>query len=303
MAEGYPRSSRNDRSLRKRSGVYRKNAQVDVSAGTSTLASSSSVVSRKTHSVSTVDNSVSHSRPGPFTTRASILKDAPLPPLPNSSPNPNSNGYLDPDNISHYEQHEHHAQPFIDVPLTPSQRSLDLERDGNFSGLDSYLPTPDFSRQNSVRSRLSVSEFLTTASRPGNRKDSSSAATLRTGADAWKSDTDTLTRARPSLIPTQSSNWTQKWPKPRLNPRSLGGLVAAIEESEGLGFDKPDKWTPHKWVLLMTILISFGYSSVGLGYAMLTWFRGKLCRLPVARVFFKTTSRLGTRRGHVHGGR
>jgi len=203
--------------------------------------------------------------------RASTRKDAPLPPLPPSSPSRSRDTFLGPD---HHERHDDRPQSFSDVPLSPFSRSPDLERDGNSSRFSSRLPTPDFSRQNSVRSRFSIPR-ISPASQPAGSNLSGHASSLRTRTNGWRLDDETLANNRPPLVPAPSSNWTQKWPKPRLNPRSLGGLVAAVEESEGLGLDKPDKWTTHKWVLLMSILIGFGYSSVGLGYAMLTWFRGE----------------------------
>ena len=307
MAERYPsslRSAKSNRSLRRRSGTYSKNVQGDVPeldivrapSRSSTSASSSSMVSGKSCRMSTIvedgDASSSRSR-GPGSRRVSTLKDAPLPPLPEPSPNPASDRFSDLDSLYHQERCNDYPKSFSDVPLTPAQRSPDLERDGN--PLSSYLPTPDFSRQNSIRSRISIPKLSPAVSQQG------SLQRWDPVANDWKSDAATLTRNRPPLIPASSSNWTQKWPKPRLNPRSLGGLVAAIEESEGLGIDKPDIWTAHKWVLLMSILIAFGYSSVGLAYAMLTWFRGERI-LSFQLCGSLISSRLGTRRSHLHGG-
>lgn len=273
MTERYPaslRSVKSNRSLRRRSGTHGKNTQGDPPEFDTTRAPSrsSTRVSLASPVVSGKSNRMVERL---ASTRASVFKHAPLPPLPGPPPNPASDRFSDPDDLHSYERYGDYPQPFSDVPLTPSQRSLDLERDGDHSRFSSYLPTPDFSRQNSIRSRFSVSKLVPSVPRPRSSKHS----VLQTGTHDWKSDTETLARNRPSLIPASSSNWTQKWPKPRINPRSLGGLVAAIEESEGLGFDKPERWTPHKWVLLMSILIAFGYSSVGLTYAMLTWFRGE----------------------------
>lgn len=304
MAERFPsslRSVKSARSLRRRSGTFGKNVHEDtpesdtarVPSRSSTRASSSSVVSGKSHRMPTVaeDGDVSSSGPRSRAFRhVSTVEDAPLPPLPRPSPNPANDRFLDTDNLSHYERYDDHPKLFSDVPLTPALRSPDLERDGNSSRFSSHLPTPDFSRQNSIHSRISISR---TAKQPGS-------TTLRTRTNDWKSEAETLADNRPSLMPAPSSNWTQKWPKPRLNPRSLGGLVAAIEESEGLGFDKPDRWTTHKWVLLMSILIAFGYSSVGLAYAMVTWFGGKYIYIIFPRASFLTLGRLETRRGHVH---
>lgn len=204
--------------------------------------------------------------------RASTFKDAPLPPLPTLSPN--LAGPLGPGNPNHYGQHDDYPQSFSDVPLTPALRSPDLERDGNSSVFSSHLPTPDFSRRSTVRSRFAIPRLPSTSTVAQNRS-SKHPDPLRTRTNGWGPEAETLTKNRPPLIPAPSSNWTQKWPKPRLNPRLLGGLVSAIGESEGLGFDKPEAWTTHKWILLMSILIAFGYSSVGLAYAMLTWFRGE----------------------------
>ena len=288
MATRYPsslRSTKSVQSLRRRSGTLNGDAHEEAlesdSARTpsrsSTRASSSSTVSGKSHRMSTIveDGSSLSSDPRRRTfRRVSALGNAPLPPLPKPSPNPASDRFLDPDNLSYYERHDGHPEPFSDVPLTPALRTPDLEHDGNSSRFSSHLPTPDFSRQNSVRSLISIPR-LSPAPQHEKTKRSYPNATLRTRTNGWKSDAGTLADSRPPLIPASSSNWTQKWPKPRLNPRSLGGLAAAVEESEGLGFDKPDRWTAHKWVLLMSILIAFGYSSVGLAYAMITWFRGE----------------------------
>ena len=278
MAERYPtslRSVKSGLSLRRRSGTFNKNEQDETpesdTSGTpsrsSTRASSSSAVSRRSHRMSTIveDGDVSPRR---TSRRTSTLKDAPLPPLPASSPNLAGDMFLGSD---HHERHDDHPQSFSDVPLSPFSRSPDLERDGNSSRFSSHLPTPDFSRQNSVRSRFSIPRL----SPPTGSNRSDYASSLRIRTNGWRLNDENLTNNRPPLVPAPSSNWTQKWPKPRLNPRSLGGLVTAVEESEGLGLDKPDKWTTHKWVLLMSILIGFGYSAVGLGYAMLTWFRGE----------------------------
>ena len=280
MAERYPsslRSVKSARSLRRRSGTHNKNEQEDTAepdtpktpSRSSTRASTLSVFSGKSRRMSTIVEDGDTSRPR-GSRRASTFKNAPLPPLPTSSPNIARDRFSDPDYVDHYERHDDRPQPFSDVPLTPMLRSPDLERGGNSTTISSRLPTPDFSRQNSVRSRLSIPIPQRTGS---NHSDYTT--TLQTRINGWRSDNETLTKNRPPLVPAPSSNWTQKWPKPRLNPRSLGGLVTAVGESEGLGLDKPDKWTTHKWVLLMSILIGFGYSSVGLGYAMLTWFRGE----------------------------
>jgi len=296
MAERYPsslRSVKTARSLRRRSGTFSQDAQdetpesdtVQAPSRSSTRASSSSVVSGKSRRMSTIvedggpSPSESHRR---TSGRVSALKDVPLPPLPTPSPNPASGRFLDPDDLSYYDRHDDYPRFFSDVPLTPALKSPDLERDGNSSRFSSHLPTPDFSRQNSIRSRFSIPR-LSPDSRQ--QKDSDSITTLRTRINDWRSDAETLSRNRPPLVPASSSNWTQKWPKPRLNPRSLGGLVAAVEESEGLGFDKPDTWTTHKWVLLMSILMAFGYSSVGLVYAMLTWFRGERYHSSTCAIF------------------
>jgi len=291
MAERYPtslRSVKSVRSLRRRSGTFSKNAHEETPESdaarapsrSSTRATSSSIVSGKSRRMSTIveDGNASSSR------RVSTRKDAPLPPLPAPSPNPANHRFFGPDNSNHYGRRDDYPQVFSDVPLTPAQGSPDLERDGNSSRFSSHLPTPDFSRYNSIRSRLSIAGPPPTSFQQRSSRHSDSSTTLRTKTNDWRSDAGTLAHNRPPLIPASSGNWTQKWPKPRLNPKSLGGLVAAIEESQGLGVDKPDRWTTHKWVLLMSTLIAFGYSSVGLAYAMLTWFRGEKSCFPPAQV-------------------
>ena len=289
MAERYPsslRSVKSDRSFRRRSSTHGKNIQEDVEELDAVRAPYSSMVSGKSRGIPTIvedgDGPPSESR-GRMFRRVSALKDAPLPPLPKRSPSPTNDEFLNSGNLHQWDGRDDYSRPFSDVPLTPAQRYPDLERDGN--PLSSYLPTPDFSRQNSIRSRFSVPKLSVAVSQERSWTRSDSSTTLGAGTNGWKSDGKTVTRGRPPLIAGSSSKWTEKWPKPRLSPRSLGGLVAAIGESEGLGIDKPDRWTTHKWVLLTSILIGFGYSSVGLGYGMLTWFRGERSRFPSVRLF------------------
>ena len=301
MAERYPaslRSVKSARSLRRRSGTGNKDAhegtpELDSArhpSRSSTRASSSSLASGKSRRMATIveHGNASPSDPHPQTSRpVSTIKNTPLPPLPGPSPDAASDRALDPDNLGRRDgRYDGYPQPFSDVPLTPARRSPDLESDGNFS---SYLPTPNFSRQSTIRSRILIP------------RDSKYPDSPTTGTNDGKPVAEGLVCNRPRPAPASSSNWTQKWPKPRANPRSLGGLVAAIEESEGLGFDKPGRWTTHKWILLMSILIGFGYSSVGLIYAMFTWFRGEenndfyLC-------CFLTCGRVEVCRGRVHSG-
>lgn len=285
MAERYPaslRSVKSIRSLRRRSGAGSKDAHEGARESdstrdpsrSSTRASSSSLTSGKSRRMSTI---VEHRDASPSdprsqnSRRVSTIKDTPLPPLPGLPLNTASDRVLDPDNLNRRDRHcDDYPQPFSDVPLTPARRSPDLERDGSFS---SYLPTPNFSRQSTIRSRTLIP------------RDSKYPDSPTTGTNDGKLEAESLVYTRPRLAPASNSNWTQKWPKPRGNPRSLGGLIAAIEESEGLGFDTPERWTTHKWVLLMSILIGFGYSCVGLIYAMLTWFRGEGSRNFICVVF------------------
>lgn len=283
MAERGPpslRSVKSARSLRRRSGTFSKQEENPESnaartpSRSSSRASSSSTVDGQSHTMSTIvedgDALPSQSRRRTFR-RVSTFKDAPLPPLPAPSPNQVDDRSIDFDDLDHYiRRDDNYPRSFSDVPLTPALRYPDLERDGNSSIFSSHLPTPDFSRKNTVRSRFSIPRLS-----PRGLESPKSTTTLTAKTRDWRSDTRTLPNNRPPLVPASSSNWTQKWPKPHLNPRSLGGLVIAIEESEGLGFEKPDAWTTHKWVLLMSVLIAFGYSCVGLAYAMLTWFRGE----------------------------
>ena len=295
MAERYSfslRSVKSDRSLRRRSSTtYSKNVQEDTPdsdiarapSRSSTRASSSSMASGQSRKICTImenGGTASSQSLGPILRHDSTLKkDVPLPPWPRPSQNPGSDRLLDPDNLPHHERRDDYPRSFSDIPLTPVQISPDLERDGN--PFSPYLPTPNFSRQHSIRSRLLAPKQPPAGSQQLTSEHTDSTNTLRAGVNGWKLDAENFTRTRPPLRPGSRSNWTQKWPKPRASPRSLGGLVAAIEESEGLGFDKPDRWTIHKWTLLVSILIGFGYSSVGLAYAMLTWFRGERIHVPV----------------------
>ncbi|KAH8086022.1 hypothetical protein BXZ70DRAFT_900021 [Cristinia sonorae] len=55
-----------------------------------------------------------------------------------------------------------------------------------------------------------------------------------------------------------------------------GGAAFAgtlLGEGEGLGVDWPDRWTKHKWCLLVSVSTVFLYGLGGLVFAVLTWFQ------------------------------
>ncbi|OCH87332.1 hypothetical protein OBBRIDRAFT_736360 [Obba rivulosa] len=46
-----------------------------------------------------------------------------------------------------------------------------------------------------------------------------------------------------------------------------------LEEGEGLGLDRIDRWTIHKWCLILSVSTIFVYGIAGLVFSVLTWFQ------------------------------
>lgn len=97
---------------------------------------------------------------------------------------------------------------------------------------------------------------------------------------------------RPTLIPSLSTadKLTRKFPVHRRSMRNIslaamqrttkgkGGAAFAgtlLGEGEGLGLDWPDRWTKHKWCLLLSLCTLFLYGLGMLVFAVLTWFQSK----------------------------
>lgn len=89
---------------------------------------------------------------------------------------------------------------------------------------------------------------------------------------------------RPILPPPSFSTtdrFTTKFPRPRsikkLTVGKGGGHAALaatmLEEGEGLGLGSVDRWSVHKWCLLLSVSTLLVYGLAGLICAVLTWFR------------------------------
>jgi hypothetical protein len=86
-----------------------------------------------------------------------------------------------------------------------------------------------------------------------------------------------------------TEKFTHKWPKPRSlryldgggNSKSRvdvglkGNVATTLEEGRGLGMNKVERWSTHKWCLLISVSTIFVYGAAGLACAILTWFRSK----------------------------
>lgn len=158
---------------------------------------------------------------------------------------------------------------FSDVPLTPR---LGDEAPGHVTVSD-----PSKFRMPSALSRLLPRSHAHQETVNSTHAPPVLANTSFASSNVSHEDHSKPTASRPKLVSNLSStntNFTQKWPKLRLNPRAIGGLVAALEESEGLGMNRIDRWTTYKWALLLSIIIAFIIAFVGLICAILTWFRG-----------------------------
>ncbi|KAI1788875.1 hypothetical protein LXA43DRAFT_893982 [Ganoderma leucocontextum] len=87
---------------------------------------------------------------------------------------------------------------------------------------------------------------------------------------------------RPLLLSSWSTSdkFTRKFPRPRaLKGESwLGDGSASAstleggEDGLGLGMDRLDRWTPHKWCLVLSVCTLLVYGGAGLVCAILTWF-------------------------------
>lgn len=104
-------------------------------------------------------------------------------------------------------------------------------------------------------------------------------------------------RRAPSSIDTDSpTKFTQKWPPLRGLEDSVKSAGSRVLFAEG---DTPPppapsleegrrrlrahfgsaRWTTHKWVLMITVILVLLYALAGLGYAIMTWFNGALTLL------------------------
>lgn len=48
--------------------------------------------------------------------------------------------------------------------------------------------------------------------------------------------------------------------------------IVLLDEAAGMGIDRIDRWTAHKWCLFLSVCSVFAYGAAGLAYAVLTWF-------------------------------
>lgn len=124
---------------------------------------------------------------------------------------------------------------------------------------------------------------------PTSSSDSHSVYSTTTTTSRYRSTTK-----RPELLPSfsTSSKLTQKFPisksvrkLPNINLGTKGGsqggpafAATLLGEGEGLGIDRVDRWTAHKWCLFVSVCTLFVYGMAGLICAVLTWFKSTLPR-------------------------
>lgn len=87
---------------------------------------------------------------------------------------------------------------------------------------------------------------------------------------------------RPLLF--SNDKLTRKFPIPQsvrnlstIGRRLHGGPAAGtlLDESEGLGLERFDRWTAHKWCLMVSVCTVFIYGLAGLTCSALTWFKSE----------------------------
>lgn len=101
---------------------------------------------------------------------------------------------------------------------------------------------------------------------------------------------NSIDSGRASLIPSINTThkFTDKWPRPKsLRTHSFMDSdvsnspnqtdAALLEEGQGPKMQNTEKWTVHKWCLLVSLLTVFSYGFVCLMCAVLTWLNGESC--------------------------
>lgn len=164
----------------------------------------------------------------------------------------------------------------LGVPLT-SLRALRLPSFGNPAGASSTTYT----------GRSTSTDHRPTQLRNDSASSASSSSSAQTHASSGSVDS-----GRHSLLSVVSTTdkFTHKWPRP-LPIRGLsagsqqsgyskvgvdGDIDTEVPESEvGLGMERVGRWTVHKWFLLLSVVSVFGYSTIALVYAILTWYQSK----------------------------
>ena len=214
--------------------------------------------------------------------------------------------------------------PLTPRPDAPSRTTSEfsLQSTQTLASQISRLPTPDFTdpkhkpdfslhsylpRRFSFRvfRRLPVSYESSSASlvspgRPESVRSESDGSFRSRWSSASSSSIDT---GHHSLIPSIGTTvkFTHKWPKPQplrnlevrggSQKRSDTGLgqatILALEQGQGLGMDKIERWTSYKWCLLLSVSTVFAYGATGLVYAILTWFRSEF---PVLNLTLRSRS-------------
>jgi len=197
------------------------------------------------------------------------------------------------------------------IPLTPRPDAPSRTESSNTSeSTISRLPTPDFTapRQNDHPSRirsflsrglsfvsLPAVPFLTNTARSLTMTSNKRPYTLRSDSDTSEDSTAgsessrgtnvSVDSGRYSLIPSigTTEKFTHKWPKPRSlqysdnshDTYSASGAATELEEGKSLGMNKVERWSVHKWCLMLSVITVFVYGAAGLACAILTWFKSE----------------------------
>ncbi|KAJ3556761.1 hypothetical protein NM688_g1847 [Phlebia brevispora] len=244
------------------------------------------------HNGTVSKNTLARARAAEFATLPTLEKH-------DASPDPRSPGFLDCEDVLL-------AAPFSPVPLTPRpqlpeivppdpafglphsalQTKLDPEHPRTFAPFPATtLPrrllswrkttyhNDDGARSGSTLSgypspQVSYSDALPPASASAVRASSSS-VTARYTRPLSKLDThDKLTKKFPISASVRKLSALGRG---KVGDRALA--IVLLDEAEGLGMDRIDRWTIHKWCLFLSICTLFAYGTGGLICAVLTWFR------------------------------
>ncbi|KAI0930990.1 hypothetical protein AcV7_005022 [Taiwanofungus camphoratus] len=202
--------------------------------------------------------------------------------------------------------------PFSPVPLTPrpaqpprGPSACSVETTRTTTSRIPRLPTPDFTTRGGDIARSFLPQLFSFWGGHATARQGDAAArppSLRTESDFSAASDDSTAvstsswcesdkhknptgNSRPVLLPSLSTSdkFTHKFPRPRsvrtlTLPSSRAGPKSAfaatmLEEGEGLGMERIDRWTLHKWCLLLSLCTVFVYGSAGLACAIMTWFR------------------------------
>lgn len=164
------------------------------------------------------------------------------------------------------------AAAFSPVPLTPTDGRQPAHprppRSDLHTTVSTSVSTPGFGRHDPFHSLPSLN-YAPERYEPSNRT-SYTTARLKRGLSALRT-TNKLTHK----FPISQSVRGLSLKVPESGWSSTESFGSALQEGQGLGVERIDRWTRHKWCLFLSVCTIFVTGATGLVCALLTWFKGK----------------------------